>query len=709
MLESGAISEIALIFVTSDDFDAQLNRALAIAGEKIGVSRSYVFLDSTDGATTSETHEWCARGIESKIAHHQNIPCSRISPLRSLLENKPAYAVDDVRTLPSDIRNILEAPGVRSVLIAPLRAAEGLRGYLGFDECSRVRTWSEMEIETLRTIEGIISTAYSKQLLTRRISASEDNFRNFFSAVDDIILVGDLSGRIIFANEGAVRKLGYSLEEFLEKNILDLHPPDKRDEAGRILEAMFHKELDRCPLELWTRDREGIPVETRIWFGQWGGQDCIFGVSKDLSAEQAALQKFEMLFRSNPAPMAVSRIEDGYFIDVNDAFCDTFGYKQEEVIGHSSLELGLFAEDTIRTSAREDILKTGYIRNRELFFRHKDGGLIHGLLSGDMLESQGQKFFLSIMIDITEQVRLRAELEAEHARLANTIEGTRLGTWEWNVQTGETIFNDRWAEIIGYTLEELMPTTINTWQGFAHPDALAESTRLINLHFDGTTEYYEFESRMRHKNGSWIWVLDRGKVIERGSDGRPLKMYGTHSDITEKKLLEEQVRDLAIRDPLTQAYNRRYIYDRLSDISAEYSRWGRTFCISILDIDHFKTVNDTYGHQAGDSVLREFTVIVSSTIRQYDLLGRYGGEEFIIVSTSARGPETAAMIGRIMDMVRKRVFLFEDHEIRLTFSGGLADSSEFARDEFSVETMIALADKRLYQAKEGGRNRFIVN
>lgn len=121
----------------------------------------------------------------------------------------------------------------------------------------------------------------------------------------------------------------------------------------------------------------------------------------------------------------------------------------------------------------------------------------------------------------------------DEIKLQYIIEGSNLGTWEWNVQTGEARFNARWAEIVGYTLEELAPIDINTWTRLAHPDDLKRSWRLLERHFAGELPYYEFETRMLHKQGHWVWVHDRGKVIEWTADGRPLWMFGTHTDVTQ--------------------------------------------------------------------------------------------------------------------------------------------------------------------------------
>ncbi len=138
-----------------------------------------------------------------------------------------------------------------------------------------------------------------------------------------------------------------------------------------------------------------------------------------------------------------------------------------------------------------------------------------------------------------EQLRLvLANLEAERARLANVIGATRVGTWEWEVQTGATVFNDRWAEIIGYRLDELAPVGIHTWTEHTHPEDLAISRARLQAHFSGERESYESEARMRHRDGRWVWVLDQGRVMQRDAAGRPLLMSGIHQDITARKEAE---------------------------------------------------------------------------------------------------------------------------------------------------------------------------
>ena len=142
----------------------------------------------------------------------------------------------------------------------------------------------------------------------------------------------------------------------------------------------------------------------------------------------------------------------------------------------------------------------------------------------------------------TSRAGLESALVESERRARLVIEGTRVGTWQWNVQTGETIFNERWAEIAGYSLEELQPTSINTWMGLAHPDDLRESEALLEKHFKGESQAYDCKARMRHKDGHWVWVHDRGRVFEWGPNGEPVLMYGTHADITAEVEAEQALK-----------------------------------------------------------------------------------------------------------------------------------------------------------------------
>ncbi len=161
-------------------------------------------------------------------------------------------------------------------------------------------------------------------------------------------------------------------------------------------------------------------------------------------------------------------------------------------------------------------------------------------------------------LDTTRQELLLVAAEKErlindNQLLSKVVEGTNAGYWDWNIQTGQLGINERWAAITGYSLEELEPVTIDIWTRLCHPEDMVRSNTLLQEHFSGSRPYYELELRMRHKDGRWVWVLDRGKVFEWDEQGRPLRMIGSHQDITHRKHIEERLaleRQLFISGPV---------------------------------------------------------------------------------------------------------------------------------------------------------------
>ncbi|MEC8523108.1 MAG: PAS domain-containing protein [Pseudomonadota bacterium] len=143
--------------------------------------------------------------------------------------------------------------------------------------------------------------------------------------------------------------------------------------------------------------------------------------------------------------------------------------------------------------------------------------------------------------DITEERLAASQQRKEAQRNQLMIESTAVGFWDWNIQTGETSFSERWADIIGYELSELQPLSIDTWSDACHPDDLVRSTQLLKQHWAGETDLYVCEARMKHKHGHWVWIHDTGRVIEWDADGKPLRMIGTHIDITENKLAQTEI------------------------------------------------------------------------------------------------------------------------------------------------------------------------
>lgn len=314
------------------------------------------------------------------------------------------------------------------------------------------------------------------------------------------------------------------------------------------------------------------------------------------------------------------------------------------------------------------------------------------------------------LFDQSQIKEIERQLHKERERLNNIVEGTNAGTWEWNVQTHKVVFNEKTFEILGYSAKELVIETIEDWEKVSHPDDFKKRKKNLQRHFAGESGYFESEYRVKDSNGEWKWILSRGKVLSWTKDGEPLTMFGIHLDIDKRKRAEKKVLELSIRDPLTNIYNRRYIFERIREIKEKYRRTKEEFSVAVVDIDHFKKINDKYGHMTGDFVLKEFTKLISHKIRPFDLLGRYGGEEFIIVMTNCTKEIANKRIEAILDEVRNKEFKHKDIFIKITFSAGIVDSEEFKGNEINLDSLIDIADKRLYLAKQLGRDRIeIIN
>ena len=244
---------------------------------------------------------------------------------------------------------------------------------------------------------------------------------------------------------------------------------------------------------------------------------------------------YKQLIETLPTAYAYHRIicddngipSDYEFLEANPAFEEFTGLKVSEIVGRRV------------TSALPDIMNSEFNWIKIYGQIAINGGEQEFTQFFEPLKkwyrvnaySPEKYYFVTYFQDITKEM-------TNVERLANILEGTNVGTWEWNVQTGETGFNERWAGMIGYTLEEISPVSIQTWLTFAHPEDITESEIQLNRIFAKQSDYYDVECRMKHKDGSWIWVHDRGKVMSWTSEGKPLLMSGTHTDISERKRLE---------------------------------------------------------------------------------------------------------------------------------------------------------------------------
>jgi len=295
-----------------------------------------------------------------------------------------------------------------------------------------------------------------------------------------------------------------------------------------------------------------------------------------------------------------------------------------------------------------------------------------------------------------------AEMANKKQRLESIIEGTRTGTWEWNVATGEVTVNHHWAEMLGYNLAELEGFSIDAWKQMVHAEDVAVSHQLLEKHFAGILPNYESDLRVHHKDGRWIWVHSRGRVMSRMSDGSPKMMFGTYKDISQRKLVEAQMQHVAHHDSLTGLPNRALLNDRLHQVLLAARREKSKFALLYIDLDEFKPVNDNYGHATGDELLRQAARRMVDCVRASDTLARVGGDEFVAVLTGIQNQVDALAVAEKIREALAMVFVFDGLEVKISSSIGVAIYPDHGQDE---EDLSASADAAMYHAKKGGRNQ----
>jgi PAS domain S-box-containing protein len=272
-------------------------------------------------------------------------------------------------------------------------------------------------------------------------------------------------------------------------------------------------------------------------------------VSAEVAAE-AAVRRREAQMQAvadSAADAIITADMTGTITDWNRAAGLMFGYSRSEAIGQPLTVLMPSRYAVIHPAAMERFSSSREPRVMgravEVVGRRRDGGEFPLEVCLAEWGIEDERFVTATIRDLTERKQAQAALHESEERLANAVEGSGVGLWDWRIQTGETSYNERWAATCGYTLAELAPLSIETWIALCHPDDRERSGLLLEEHFAGRTPRYECETRMRHKDGHWVWVLDRGTVVERDADGRPSRMTGTHLDISDRVRAEEALRE----------------------------------------------------------------------------------------------------------------------------------------------------------------------
>lgn len=524
---------------------------------------------------------------------------------------------------------------------------------------------------------------------------------------------------MVFVSPGARDLTGYAPGEVerLQGGYASLiHPEDAPGVWEEVQRAL--KERRRHTLTYRIRDRGG---RLRwVWEqgrGVWNAEGALLfleGFVTDITARHEAEQaleeserRYRAIFEESVEGLYRTRL-DGRFEIVNPAFARILGFDSPEQLLN---EPHYTARDIYFNPAeREALLKAvreqGVVRNRILRLKRRGGQAVWVSLNTRALRNEaGELLGMEGSIqDISTQMEAAEALEASEERFARAAEGANDGIWDWNLDSGEVYYSRRWCEQLGLEPERI-GNRIEEWLDRIHPDDRGAVQAALRAHLEDETAHFEIEHRMRHRDGDWRWMLARGVKSTSHLTGNR-HMAGSQTDITARKQAEQQLQHAALHDSLTGLPNRALLNDRLEQAMRRRRRQPDAgFALLYLDLDRFKTLNDSLGHSAGDALLMEVARRWQRLIRDYDTLARLGGDEFALLLEGGDDPEVAETKARQMLEALRTPVEINGQGVVSSVSIGIV----LAHDGHdSVEELLANADTAMYRAKQAGRNRSVL-
>ncbi len=562
---------------------------------------------------------------------------------------------------------------------------------------------------------GEVHEKFNAGLQKERLSYSQRNaeLAAIVETTNDAVMSGTLEGKILSWNRGAERLYGYSEQEAVGQHIAQHYAPKQQDEVTQILAragrgetivGLESRRMNKAGQEFFIsatvspiRDASGAVVAASMI-----ARD-ITQSKLDQAARQHSERRFESLFNSMDegfflAELIFNEAGDAVnwrYLDINPAFTKITGKSFAEVIGKTVFEL-FPTLDVQWFASCVQVARSGESLAFERF-----GQATRRHYACNFYSPQRNQF-ACIFSDITERKLAQMELQASQARYARVMDGADQGFWEWDLACQKLTVSARFESLLGYAKGgfNIEPSQ---WPMHIHEDDYPRTHCAVVQNLRGASTFLETEVRCRNQAGSWCWVRLRGKVTARNDAGRALMLSGTLTDISQHKQAEELIWQQANYDQLTRLPNRSMLRDRLDQEIKKSLRDDSRVAILFIDLDHFKEVNDTLGHDKGDQLLLEAARRIQTCIRETDTVSRQGGDEFTVVLPQASNLERIEGIAQNILIVLSQGVDLEGEQTFVSASIGIA---LFPDDASNMENLSQCADQALYAAKDAGRNRF---
>ncbi len=577
---------------------------------------------------------------------------------------------------------------------------------------------------TLVPVEVAVSSLQLKQRwytvgsmrdVTRRkcdelaLRRSEETSRALLNAPTESAMLIEPDGTLVSINEIGALRLGNTVEGLVGKNIFDMLPYDRAQERKAVIDSVI-KSGQPATLE---DNRAGRQLLSNVYPVKGTDQSierlAIF--SRDVTEQrfaEAALKQSEQRFRDVSEAVGEYIWEtnkEGEYTFITEDVTLVLGYTPKELLGRTPLHL-LPKEDVERFDAwsAEFFEERKPFSNFEIRNITKDGRLIWLQINGVPYSDEQGNFmgYRGAAMNITDTKLAEDAIKASERKLRALAESAYDAIIMIDTNGHISFWNHAAEKLFGFTEDEVMGNEIHSL--IAPPeDRDKAETGLYRFAMTGSGPAVGAveETIGMHKNGSRITIERSVSGFKLGDDWYAV---ATIRDITERKATEAKLRELATTDSLTGLYNRRRFLELSEREFAKCLRYNRSLAMFMIDIDHFKNVNDTHGHDAGDEVLRSLSEISIMALRNADIVGRLGGEEFGVLLPET-GKEAAIEVAeRLRTSVERAVIATNSAELTITVSIGVATMPPDTKD---IQALLKRADVALYDAKQSGRNRVV--
>jgi diguanylate cyclase (GGDEF)-like protein/PAS domain S-box-containing protein len=407
--------------------------------------------------------------------------------------------------------------------------------------------------------------------------------------------------------------------------------------------------------------------------------------------------RFRTAFLTSPDAINITRLCDGLYLEVNDGFLQMLGLTREESVGRTSVNLNIWHNPDDRLRLVNALKNTGHCNNLEAVFVAKNGRLMTGSMSAHVIVLQGEECVLTVTRDITERQIAMDQLR----KLSQAVEQSTDSIFITNMDAKIEYVNNALLNKTGYPREEVIGENPSIFQSGQTPKETY--TELWQSMTQGLVWRGEFFNQ--RKDGS-LYIESAVVSPIRAPDGIITHYVAVKTDITTQKQALERINNLAFYDPLTGLPNRRLLMDRLEQVLATSARHHRHGGLLFVDLDEFKTINETLGHASGDMLLKQVATSLSACLREGDTVARIGGDEFVVLleNLSENELEAATQVESVAENIVTA--LNHDQKIdnafyRCTASIGI---TLFAEHKQTIDDLLKRGELAMYQAKESGRN-----